>query len=49
MNTRLGKLRDIVAKRDLDALLVTNPENRRYLATKVEKMGHLIDLGEADE
>ena len=32
MNTRLGNLRDIVAQRDLDALMVTNPENRRYLS-----------------
>ena len=32
MNTRLGRLRGIVTRKDLDALLVTNPENRRYLS-----------------
>lgn len=42
MNPRLGKLNAYLAERDLDAMLVTNPENRRYLSGFTGSAGILV-------
>jgi 3,4-dihydroxy 2-butanone 4-phosphate synthase/GTP cyclohydrolase II len=36
----------IVKRRSIE--LPTNPNNRRYLATKRDKLGHLLDLGSGE-
>ena len=44
---RLGRLRSLVERQDLDALLVTNPENRRYISGFTGEGLLLISPGDA--
>nr|WP_092067293.1 Xaa-Pro peptidase family protein [Dendrosporobacter quercicolus]NSL46510.1 aminopeptidase P family protein [Dendrosporobacter quercicolus DSM 1736]SDL53551.1 Xaa-Pro aminopeptidase [Dendrosporobacter quercicolus] len=42
MNDRLGKLRDFLNDKKLDAVLVSTPENRRYLSGFTGSSGYLL-------
>ena len=42
MSQRLDSLRQIMAREDLDALLVSQPENRRYLSGFTGSAGVLL-------
>ena len=39
---RVKRIRDLLAKKDLDGILVSNPANRRYLSGFTGSAGHLI-------
>ncbi|MBI5956322.1 MAG: aminopeptidase P family N-terminal domain-containing protein, partial [Chloroflexi bacterium] len=42
LNERLSKLRDKMRDRELDAFLVSQPENRRYLSGFTGSAGYLL-------
>ena len=42
MNSRLARLREVIAQKDMEALLVSQPENRRYLSGFTGSAGVLI-------
>ena len=42
LNTRIQRLRDQLDESKQDALLITNPENRRYMSGFTGSSGHLL-------
>lgn len=42
MSTRVKRIRELLAKKDLDGILVSKPENRRYLSGFTGSAGHLM-------
>ena len=42
MNTRLQRLRDALAERELDGALISNAQNRRYLSGFTGSAGYLL-------
>ena len=44
MYFNIERARKLMDKFGVDALIASTPENEKYLRTKKERMGHLIDM-----